>query len=112
VSERETNMKAMWALVAALLALGAIGGAVYAGRHYGEVRLTDALVAVPVAFAFALASVLLGRRARAEHRRTLGRSGSRGFLALTRFLGTLSFLLALTAALALTVFAVLVLVLE
>jgi hypothetical protein len=112
VSERETNMKAVWALVAALLALGAIGGAVYAARHYGEVRLTDALVAVPVAFAFALASVLLGRRARAEHRRTLGRSGSRGFLALARFLGTLSFLLALTAALALAVFAVLVLVLE
>jgi hypothetical protein len=67
---------------------------------------------VPVSFAFALASVILGRRARTEHRRTLGRSGSRGFVALARSLGTVAFLLALTAALALAVFAVLVLVLE
>ena len=102
----------MLAFGAALLAFAAIGGAAYAARHYGEVRLTDALIAVPVSFAFALASVILGRRARTEHRRTLGRSGSRGFVALARFLGTVAFLLALTAALALAVFAVLVLVLE
>jgi hypothetical protein len=106
------NTKAVLAFVTALLAFAAIGGAVYAARYYGEVRLTDALITVPVAFALGLASVILGRRARAEHQRTLGRSGSRGFLALTRLLGTIAFLLALTAALALAVFAVLVLVLE
>jgi uncharacterized protein involved in response to NO len=106
------NTKAVLALVAALLALGALGAAVYLARRYGEVRLTDALVAVPVAFVLALVSVILGRRARAEHQRTLGRSGSRGFIALARLLGTVAFLLALTAALALAVFAVLVLVLE
>ncbi len=106
------NTKAVLAFVAALLAFAVFGGGVYAARHFGEVRLSDALIAVPVAFALALASVLLGRQARAEHRRTLGRSGSRGFLALTRLLGTIAFLLALTAALALAVFAVLVLVLE
>jgi hypothetical protein len=104
------NTKAILAFVAALLALAVFGGAVYAARHYGEVRLMDALIAVPVAFALALASVILGRRARTEHRRTLGRSGSRGFIAVTRLLGTFAFLLALTAALALAVFGVLVLV--
>jgi hypothetical protein len=106
------NTKALLALVTALLAFAVFGGAVFTARHYGEVRLAHAVVAVPAAFLLALTSVLLGRRARTEHQRTLGRSGSRGFLALVRVLGTIAFLLALTAALALAVFAVLVLVLE
>ena len=106
------NTKAILALITALLALAVFGGAVYAARYYGEIRLMDALIAVPVAFALALASVILGRRARTEHRRTLGRSGSRWFVTLSRLLGMFAFLLALTAALALAVFAVLVLVLE
>jgi hypothetical protein len=55
---------------------------------------------------------VLGRRAKTEHVRTLGRSGSRGFVWLARFLGAVALLLAVTAALALAVFAVLVLVLE
>ncbi len=106
------NAKAVWAFVTALLALGIFGGAVVAARHYDEIRLVDAVVAVPLALVLALVSVVLGRRAREQHQRTLGRSGSRGFIALTRFLGTLALLLAITAALALAVFAVLVLVLE
>jgi hypothetical protein len=106
------NTKAVWALVAALLALAALGGAVYAARHYNEVRLRDALIAVPVALAFSLAAVVLNRQARAEHQRTLGRSGSPVFLGLVRLLGTIAFLLAVTAALALGVFAALVLVFE
>lgn len=106
------NAKAVWAFVTALLALGIFGGAVVAARHYDEIRLVDAVVAVPLALVLALVSVVLGRRAREQHQRTLGRSGSRGFIALARFLGTLALLLAITAALALAVFAVLVLVLE
>ncbi len=104
--------KAVGALVAALLALAALGGAVVAARHFGEVRVRDAVVAVPVALVLAFVSVILSRRARTEHQRTLGRSGNRGFLALVRFLGVVALLLALTAALGLAVFAVLVLVLE
>ena len=107
-----TNAKAVWALLAAVLAFGAFGAAAVAARHFNEIRLVDALVAVPVALVFALVSVLLGRRARVEHERTLGRSGSRGFIALARFLGTTALLVALTGALALAVFAVLVLVLD
>lgn len=109
---RRTNTKAVWALVAAALTFAALGAAVYAARHYGEVRVSDAVIAVPVALLFGLASVYLNRRARADHQRSLGRSGSRAFLALARLVGTIAFLLALTAALALGVFAVLVLVFE
>jgi hypothetical protein len=105
------NVRAIWAFLLAMLSLGVFSGA--AAVEYGEqeIRLDHALVAVPLALALALASVVLGRRARVEHRRTLGRSGSRGFLALGRFLGTLALLVALTAALALAVFAVLLLAL-
>ena len=108
----ETNTKAVWAFLLALLALAALGGAVVAARYYGEIRLPDAVVAVPIALVSAIASVVLGRRAKAEHVRTLGRRGRRGFVALARFVGTFALVLAVTAALALAVFAVLVLVLE
>ena len=106
------NTKAVWALVTALLALAALGGAVYAARHYNEVRVIDAVIAVPIALGFSLAAVILGRQARQEHQRTLGRSGGRAFVGLVRLLATFAFVLALTAALALAVFAVLVLVFE
>ena len=106
------NRKAVWALVCSLLALAALGALVYLARRYDEVRVLDAFITVPIALVLSFAGVLLNRRARAEHQRTLGRNGSRGFLAFTRVLGTIAFLVALTAALALAVFAVLVLVAE
>jgi hypothetical protein len=104
-----TNWKAVWALVTALLSLAAFAGAAAAARYQDEIRLVDALVAVPVGLVLALVSVFLARRARVEHQRTLGRSGNRGVIAFARFLGTVALLLAITAALALGVFAVLVL---
>ena len=106
------NTKAVWALVTGLLALGVFVAAAGAARYHDEIRLVDAVVAVPVALLLGLVSVVLGRRARVEHDRTLGRSGSRGFVWLARFAGAVALLLAVTAALALAVFAVLVLVLE
>ena len=109
---RSTNTKAVWALAAALATFAVFGGAVYAARHYNEVRLTHAVIAVVLALAFSLAAVIFSRQARTEHQRTLGRSGSRTFVGVVRLLATVAFLLALTAALALAVFAVLVLVFE
>jgi hypothetical protein len=64
---------------------------------------------VPAALVLSVISVLLGRRARRDYHRSLGRRGSRGFIALSRFVGMLALLVAITAALALAVFAVLVL---
>ena len=107
-----TNTKAVWALVTGLLGLGVFVAAAGVARYYDEIRLVDAVVAVPVALVLGLASVVLGRRAKLEHVRTLGRSGSRGLVWLARFVGVVALLLAVTAALALAVFAVLVLVLE
>jgi hypothetical protein len=106
------NAKATWALLTAVLALAVFGAAAAVARSEREIRLEHALIAVPVALLLSLASVALSRQAHAEHRRTLGRSGNPGFLAVGRFLGTLALLLALTGSLALAVFAVLVLVLD
>ena len=107
-----TNTKAVWAVVAGLLGLGVFVAAAGAARYQDEIRLVDAVVAVAVALVLGVVSVVLGRRAKLEHVRTLGRSGSRGFVWLARFLGAVALILAVTAALALAVFAVLVLVLE
>jgi len=109
---RRTNTKAVWAVLAAVGSLAALGALVYLARRYDEVRIMDAVISVSIAFVLGLAAVVLNRRARAEHQRTLGRSGSRLFLGSARLLGTIAFLLAVTAALALAVFAVLVLVFE
>jgi hypothetical protein len=107
-----TNAKAIWAFLVAVLSLGVFGGT--AAVEYGEqeIRLDHALVAVPLTLVLALGAVVLARGARVEHQRTLGRSGSSSFIALGRLLGTFALLLALTAALALVVFAVLLLVLD
>jgi hypothetical protein len=112
VRETVTNTKALWAFVTGLLGLGVFVAAAAAARYQDEIRLVDAVVAVPVALVLGLVSVVLGRRAKLEHVRTLGRSGSRGFVWFARFLGAVALILAVTAALALAVFAVLVLVLE
>jgi hypothetical protein len=104
--------KAVWAFLTALLSLAAFGAAAAAARYYDEIRLVDAVIAVPVALVLALTSLFLSRRARREHVRTLGRVGSRGFIAVARLLGTFALLVALTAALSLAVFAVLVLALD
>jgi hypothetical protein len=103
----------VWAFVTALLSLGALAGAAVAARLASEVvGLTEALPAVPVALILAVAAVTLGRRARQVHDRGLGRAGHPVFVALARGLATIALIVAVTAALALAVFAVLTLALE
>jgi hypothetical protein len=106
------NAKAAWGLVTAVLAFGVLAGAVVGARSFEEVGLYEAVGAVPVAGLLALISLSLARRARWEHQRTLGRAGGTGVATLARMLGTVALLIALTAALALVVYAVLALALD
>jgi hypothetical protein len=103
------NPKAFWALLLAVLALGTLAGGAAAARLTSEVGLAEAAPAVPLALLLALTSISLGRRATFEHQRTLGRVGGAGLAATARGLGTIALIVALTAALALVVFAVLTL---
>ena len=106
------NPRAVWAFFLALLALGVLLGAAAAARLMSEVGLAEAIAAVPLGLVLALASISLARRARFEHQRTLGRAGGAALAAAARGLGTVALIVAVTAALALAVFAVLTLVLD
>jgi hypothetical protein len=106
------NSKAAWALITALLALAVLVGAAAAARLMNEVGLIEAVPAVPLALVLALVSVLLARRVRFDQQRALARMPGAGLAAVARGLGTLALIVALTAALALAVFAVLSLALN
>jgi hypothetical protein len=106
------NSKAAWALITALLALAVLVGAAAAARLMSEVGLIEAVPAVPLALILALVSVLLARRVRFDQQRALARMPGAGLAAVARGLGTLALIVALTAALALAVFAVLSLALN
>jgi hypothetical protein len=106
------NSKAAWALITALLALAVLVGAAAAARLMSEVGLIEAVPAVPLALVLALVSVLLARRVRFDQQRALARVPGARLAAVARGLGTLALIVALTAALALAVFAVLSLALN
>ncbi len=106
------NSRAVWAFVLALLALAVLIGAAAAGRLLDQVGLTEAAPAVPIGLVLALVSLALARRARFEHQRTLGRVGGGGLATAARTLGLVALIVAVTATLALAVFAVLTLALD
>jgi hypothetical protein len=92
--------------------LAVLVGAAAAARLMSEVGLIEAVPAVPLALVLALVSVLLARRVRFDQQRALARMPGAGLAAVARGLGTLALIVALTAALALAVFAVLSLALN
>lgn len=104
------NPKAVVAFLFALLALAFLAAGVVLPRIRDEIGPLEALVVVPAAFVSALIAIALARRARFDFQRTLGRVGGDGLAAAARLVGILAVLVSLTAALAVGVYAVLVLV--
>jgi hypothetical protein len=102
------NGKAFGAVFLGLLALGVLGGGIWA-IVLGGVRLVAAVAALPVSALLALVALSLGGHARTANQRSLGQIGGETPARLGRFLGGLALLLTLTASLAVGVFAVLVL---
>ena len=103
------NTNAVLALLAALLALGLAAGAGAAARMLPEVSWLEAFAAIPAVGLLALFALSLSSRGRAVHQRTLGRAGGEGVARTARGLGLIALVLTLSGALALGVFAVLVL---
>jgi hypothetical protein len=103
------NRKAVWAFLLALAALGVLAGGLAAAHFSGDVGLYQAIPAVPIGLVLAFLSVRLARRARLEYHRSLGRIGGKGLATAARILGGLALLVAITAILALGVFAALTL---
>jgi hypothetical protein len=106
------NGKAVLSVLFGLVALGAMLGTAAAARLSEHVGLWEGVAAVPVGALLGILAIRFGRAGYERHQRTLGRAGGRVFSALGRGLGTLALLVALTAALALGVFAVLAVVLD
>ncbi|HYM64666.1 MAG TPA: hypothetical protein VES61_08300 [Gaiellaceae bacterium] len=102
------NGKAIGAVLIGLLALGVLGGGIWA-IVLGDIQLVEAVAALPVSALLALVALSLGGHARAANQRSLGQIGGEAPARLGRFLGGLALLLAFTACLAVGVFAVLVL---
>jgi hypothetical protein len=101
------NLRAVFAFVVALLALAALAAGAAAAYFLEEVEL-EGFLAVPVAMILAFLALSLSRRARHLHDRTLGRAGGRVLARSAQALAALALIGAVTAALALGVFALLV----
>jgi hypothetical protein len=98
--------------VIGVLSVAALPAAVAGTRWSREYELLDAAVAIPVAAFLGALAVSLARRARARLAPTLGHPRGRRTARVGRFLGMLGFLLALTAAGSVAVYALLSLVAE
>ncbi len=91
-----------------MLAAIAVPVGVVFSRWVGNVSLLDASLAIPVAVVLGLVAVLLARRARSASEWTLGRVGGLRAARLGSLLGAVALCLALTAALALGIYGLLV----
>jgi len=106
------NPKAVWSVFFGLLALIVLVGIAVGARYYEEVGLVEAAIGVGVGLLLSFVSLSLARRARFDYQRTLGRIGGSAIAAAGRLLGTAGLLVAVTAGLAIGVFAVLTIVLD
>ena len=102
------NPAAVWAFVVSLLALAVLAGGAAAAEYVDDVGLVEAVGAVPLGGLLALLALSLARRAQKVNQRTLGRAGGTALAGLARGLGAVALVLALTAAVALAFFLVLV----
>jgi hypothetical protein len=99
------NRAAPASLFFGLLGAAAVPVAVAVAEWHEDLELVDAGVAVPVAFVFSALAVWLARRARRGLERSLGRIGGEKTARAGRILGWLGLYIALTAAVALGIYA-------
>ena len=97
---RKGNFRASLAILSGLVAVLAVPAAVVVSRRSSEFTLVDAAWAIPVAAAFGVAALLFARGARGRIRATLERARGRARARAARVLGVAGICLALSAAIA------------
>jgi hypothetical protein len=102
------NGKAVGAVLVGLSALAVLAFGVASAVVLDRIELVEAIPALPVCAVLAVIALGLGGQARAAYQRTVGRIGGAALATFGRFLGGLALLLDLTAALAVGVYAILV----
>ena len=95
-----------------LLAVFALPATIAAAEIWDVIRLIEASAAIPVAFLLGIVAILLARGAREQVRRTIGRVGGERLAAVGRALGLLAVGLALSGAIAVGFYEVLLRVAE
>ncbi len=106
-SARARNDAARVSVLVARLGLAIPPAGFLAARQLDKVSLVQATAATCASAVLGAAAILLARRARRTIDRTIGRVGGEGTARVGRLLGLISFLLGLTAALALGFYALL-----
>jgi hypothetical protein len=99
------NRAARFSFLFGLLGVAAVPAAGGLAEWHEDLELVDAWPAVPVGFVLSALAVRLARRARRSLERTLGRIGGERAARAGRVLGWLGVYIALTAAVALGVYA-------
>jgi len=99
-----SNVRASLALVAGLCGLLAVPAAIALARRTHRIVLLDAAWAIPVAIAFGIVALLFARGAQGRIRETLERAGGRARLRWGRRLAVAGICVALSAALAVGVY--------
>jgi hypothetical protein len=101
------NARAGWSVVLGVLSVVALPLAVAATRWSERYELLHAGIAIPVALVLGIGAVVLARRARARHERTLGRAGGLRAAAWGRGLGIAGIAMASSGLIAIGVYALL-----
>jgi hypothetical protein len=108
VNERPAgNARAGWSVVVGVLSIVSVPLAVAATRWSDRYELLHAGLAIPVGLVLGVGAVLLARRARARHERTLGRAGGLRAAAWGRALGIAGIAIASAGLIALGVYGLL-----
>ncbi len=102
------NPRAAWSLTLGVLATLTLPVAIFTTRYSDLYDLLHAGFAIPIAAAFGIAAVILARRARMLARATLGGGGGAKAARAGRLLGILGLCLAASAAIAVSVYGLLV----
>ena len=97
----------MFSVLVGLAAVVTIPAAVIAAEFYDVVTLLQSAVSILPAFVLSLTAILLGRRARRQVERTLGRTRGRSLAVTGRVLGYAGLYLSVTAAISVVTYYVL-----
>ncbi|HEU6443600.1 MAG TPA: DUF4190 domain-containing protein [Gaiellaceae bacterium] len=97
----------MFSVLAGLAAVVTIPAAVIAAEFYDVVTLLQSAVSILPAFVLSVTAILLGRRARRQVERTLGRTRGRSLAVTGRILGYAGLYLSVTAAISVVTYYVL-----
>jgi hypothetical protein len=100
VQRREGNPRAVWSVVFGLLSALSVPVALVIQYYSLEVTLVQSTISAAPAIVLGLYAIILARRGRETHARTIGRSGGSGAARVGRVLGTFGLCLGLSTALA------------